>query len=724
MPRKSKKKETRDHEAHEARALSSLDSAVALVERSGLPVADAAQRASLPSLLSRCEAQVQALQAQKASYVPRLLRVFPGLDQARSAWWQTHLPSVLPVKTSQLGGDIVAVSPALQKQVLSAAAGSLAKALQREGRPLVVLAEGGDVAPTLGGAALVCHPLRAYAHHLGTTPNMPLALDRFCQSLFEAVASSSVTLLKAEELFDLSGQGDASSVRDFLGVQSLCKALDLKAPRLPPRSSSAATPKYLAAEEAQRALACVTDADRKEGAYALLCKELNYDVEWSEAAQLSKAAVAPLVLAPRPASFALSLPTRSEGLPQALVSGFVERAQGIYATLGAQSNAPEFSPLVAGLDRCLEAGEEGFPAAFDAMVHALSPEHAALSHLLAAAHFQRLPGQKETSLKHIAKAQAFLPAHARWLRVLAASLLSDLGSLGAAMRMLIDDGVHSDILPAAHNHGLSAILSDLSSGTSVAQSLEPVRTIHHFACTGGTLISKCIAGLPDTVVFSEIDPLSDILMPSTRFTPTDLLRPLRQSPQPVSDEVVVKSFQRTLRTIRNELFNTGQNLVLRDHAHSCFCTQQDPNARPTLREMVAEELPVLSVVTVRHPLDSFLSLEAAGWGAKFLEPFTLEEYARRYVTFLERYKDVPVVLYEDFVNQPQTALRKICDVLNLPFAPDAIEGREQVHLSGDSGRHTKDISTRARRKISKQVASQRENSQVYHDLCRRFGYTP
>jgi hypothetical protein len=38
--------------------------------------------------------------------------------------------------------------------------------------------------------------------------------------------------------------------------------------------------------------------------------------------------------------------------------------------------------------------------------------------------------------------------------------------------------------------------------------LEPfvVRTLHHVACSGGTLISRCLAALPDVVVLSELNP--------------------------------------------------------------------------------------------------------------------------------------------------------------------------------------------------------------------------
>ena len=35
-----------------------------------------------------------------------------------------------------------------------------------------------------------------------------------------------------------------------------------------------------------------------------------------------------------------------------------------------------------------------------------------------------------------------------------------------------------------------------------------LRSIHHLACTEGTLISKCIASMPDVALISEVNPMN------------------------------------------------------------------------------------------------------------------------------------------------------------------------------------------------------------------------
>ena len=61
-----------------------------------------------------------------------------------------------------------------------------------------------------------------------------------------------------------------------------------------------------------------------------------------------------------------------------------------------------------------------------------------------------------------------------------------------------------------------------------------IRTIHHFSCTGGTMLAKCIASMANTVVLNEVDPLSAIPFRGDldRFNPTDLVALMHQSGSP------------------------------------------------------------------------------------------------------------------------------------------------------------------------------------------------
>ncbi|QIZ82672.1 hypothetical protein SAMN04488043_11626 [Thalassovita gelatinovora] len=254
----------------------------------------------------------------------------------------------------------------------------------------------------------------------------------------------------------------------------------------------------------------------------------------------------------------------------------------------------------------------------------------------------------------------------------------------------------------------------------------PLRSLHHFACSGGTVIAKCISALPNSIVVSEIDPLSTMGVNVTgwapRFAPTDLILGLRHAARAVDDAIFVEIFKSSINAAHAGLSKQGYNLVLRDHAHSHFCTNTDAASRPSLHEILVSELPLRSVVTVRHPLDSFLSLTANGW--LHFEPATLDEYSRRYLAFLDRHVGVPVVLYEDFVQAPEQVLEQLCSLLDLPFSPLALDFMPVIRMTGDSGRSGGRISARRRRDVPQELDQDRNDSHDYHALCARFGYDP
>lgn len=272
---------------------------------------------------------------------------------------------------------------------------------------------------------------------------------------------------------------------------------------------------------------------------------------------------------------------------------------------------------------------------------------------------------------------------------------------------------------------LPSLLEQCEAMLSTRAKKEPVRTLHHLACTGGTIISKVVAALPNSILLSEIDPLSEMAMKRNypKFAPTDLILSLRHSLRAIDEDVLIAVFGSSLVTLRDDLERRGQVLIVRDHAHSHFCTDRDPDSRPTLREIVESHVSTRSLVTVRHPLDSFLSLRNNDWHSHF-KPSTLEEYARRSQAFLERYRGVARVRYEDFIADPQGQLVEICRILDLDFSGDAVALVDIVHLSGDSGRKSNVISPRLRREIPEDVKREAANSEGYIRLCVEMGYDP
>ena len=248
----------------------------------------------------------------------------------------------------------------------------------------------------------------------------------------------------------------------------------------------------------------------------------------------------------------------------------------------------------------------------------------------------------------------------------------------------------------------------------------PVRIVHHFACTGGTLLSRCIEAMPNAVLLSEIDPLSPIPLWKVDFAPYDLIRQSQTGLRPLDDTGVIETFLASLEAMNASHARTGRRLVIRDHTHSHFCTKIVPEDRPTIGEMIQERFPLRSLITVRHPLDSFLSLRSNGW--VHFQPDTLDEYCRRYNLFLDAYADAPILRYEDFIADPDSGARRIAELLDLPFTSHWRDLLSVIEVSGDSGRKSDTIELRPRREVSVDLLNETNESQSYAKLCGRLDY--
>lgn len=261
-------------------------------------------------------------------------------------------------------------------------------------------------------------------------------------------------------------------------------------------------------------------------------------------------------------------------------------------------------------------------------------------------------------------------------------------------------------------------LCNEAQGTQV----EPIRTVHHFACTGGTLISKCIASMPNIQLLSEVDPLSCFgdNDSNPKFAPSDIATLMRQSTHGASSELIGELFLNNLQIIHLKSVSTGLRLVLRDHAHSHYCAGDDVPSRATLRNLISSKFATLSVVTVRDPIDSYLSLKNNNWVT--FQPANFDEYCLRYLQFLNDYDGVEIIRYEDFIEDPAKVMNELCEILKIPFNK-YFQDTFSVHkITGDSGRSSSIIQARDRRPIDMQTLIELENSTKYRNLCSLLGY--
>ena len=243
--------------------------------------------------------------------------------------------------------------------------------------------------------------------------------------------------------------------------------------------------------------------------------------------------------------------------------------------------------------------------------------------------------------------------------------------------------------------------------------------IHHLACTGGSLISKLIRNSFNCVLVSEINP--GYAFGSYYFSPHDLL-----SQFSFASNKSIRTFQQAIENYNRSLdfcienIDIDQFLVIRDWSDGDFySTNLLPHICSTKDWIDSKKYNIHSVITVRHPIESFISKVKSNW-QKDDNKNSLEIYCRKYLYFLNHYEFSEIFYYENICCNHKSELKKLSKIWSKKFKN--IKSISQKKISGDSGRSSTKIMLRASKNISKELRDQMNSSHSYNKLCKRLGY--
>ena len=217
-----------------------------------------------------------------------------------------------------------------------------------------------------------------------------------------------------------------------------------------------------------------------------------------------------------------------------------------------------------------------------------------------------------------------------------------------------------------------------------------LRVIHHLACSGGTMFSKCISALPNVYLLSEVHPYVSTGM----SVGTDIATLAKYANVPSYEELAAELFKQSISTVYNAVNKAGGVLVLREHTHADFSMQSEPPANSSLVSLLENDYDIRSVLSVRNPIDSYSSLVRNGWVS--FKPSTFEEYCRRLLLLVNQYSEGQIFSYEEFLQSPKEKMQMIANYLQLPYDSSFEDTFGIFKVTGDSGRSADTIGNRDR----------------------------
>ena len=96
-------------------------------------------------------------------------------------------------------------------------------------------------------------------------------------------------------------------------------------------------------------------------------------------------------------------------------------------------------------------------------------------------------------------------------------------------------------------------------------------SIHHGACTGGSIISQILSASTNSVLISEINPFLQIIdFNKVEYEGMNLLNHLQANSKKLNRKELLKFFVMQMDIALSHTDSLNMNILLRDHSHTTF----------------------------------------------------------------------------------------------------------------------------------------------------------
>ena len=254
-----------------------------------------------------------------------------------------------------------------------------------------------------------------------------------------------------------------------------------------------------------------------------------------------------------------------------------------------------------------------------------------------------------------------------------------------------------------------------------------IRILHSLARSGGTILSRCLGCMNKVVLLSEIHPKGkeyNIYNPLVQAHTWHNL--IKEDDFPPLKEY---NFIAALQLIEKRCAAQGKILLIRDWAHFDFLRasvfKRFLFRTFSINNMLNDFFEIKEISLVRHPIDQWLSFE----NYRYLKgKYSINPFLCGHARFASESSRIAFVRYEDFINQPDSILRKIADRLEFEYDPSyRRKWSNYTFVTGDNllpsrGRALNEIKFLYRRKVSQSTVKKFIRNRHYWESLKLLGY--
>ena len=241
-----------------------------------------------------------------------------------------------------------------------------------------------------------------------------------------------------------------------------------------------------------------------------------------------------------------------------------------------------------------------------------------------------------------------------------------------------------------------------------------------YARSGGTLLNRCLASLPNTLMLSEVN--IEALCPNSCSHIKD------QAKDWYGLDLRSDGFLENIEELYNYCLETDRTLIIRDWSFGSFVPSRYNNFNPSKKlatfEAIAKRFPVTPFALVRDSVDIWLSFNASprtfyDKNLEFLYEFSKELIAN----------NIKIFRYEDFCRDSEAVMRDICNYTGINYSDEFKGFSNYFKVTGDidlpehsRGIQVGKISLLSRRESYNEFAEVIENNTKASLINQLFGY--